>query len=304
VAHVHLETLMKRAVLLTGATSQLGVFLLPRLVDAGMPVIAVSRQGKPAHWPVFDGVDWVSAAEARDSVAGCRYFISAGPLDVAQEMMTEPARFESAVVFSSSSVVTKQASNQPEERAQMQTMRALESSLREAAQRLGTRLTVFKPTMIYGCGMDSNISRLAAFVSRFGFMPVNGQAQGLRQPVHADDLAEVAVKALTSDKTLPPELFLPGGEALSYAEMVKRIFLAVDKPPRLVALPGWLFMFMIFTAARLNKGLHVNPEMARRQRTDLVFDSSPAQELLGYSPRGFQPTAKDFELPAIMAAKQ
>ncbi len=46
-------------VLLTGASSQIGVFLIPRLVHAGFRVLAVSRKGKPDGYPGFDQVAWL-----------------------------------------------------------------------------------------------------------------------------------------------------------------------------------------------------------------------------------------------------
>jgi nucleoside-diphosphate-sugar epimerase len=57
-------------------------------------------------------------------------------------------------------------------------------------------LTLLRPTLIYGCGLDQNISRLARIIRLCRCMLVAGQARGLRQPVHADDLAALAVAAL------------------------------------------------------------------------------------------------------------
>ena len=284
-------------VLLTGASSQIGVFVIPRLVKAGFQVLAVSRNGKPSRWPSFEQVEWLDVPGALKAVGNCQYFLSAGPLELAQEFLSAGTQFESAVVFSSSSVVSKVDSNNREEQDQIKTMLATESALREHATKHGVRLTLFKPTLIYGCGMDTNVSRLAAWIRRVGFMPVTGRAGGLRQPVHADDLAAVAVTALLGEMELPSELFLAGGETLTFSEMLIRIFEASGKPPKLVHFPQWLFVLLIALVSTVNKDHGISSEMVRRLRFVLGFVDLPARVLLGYDPRPFHPDEKDFSLP-------
>ena len=175
----------------------------------------------------------------------------------------------------------------------MQDMLRIESELSALATSHAFRLVILRPTMIYGCGLDNNISRLASWIRRFGFLPVNGKASGLRQPVHADDLADVAVTALQTDDPLPRDLVLAGGSTLSYVDMVTGIFSALGKPARILHLPQWLFMLLV----KLRPGSDINREMVRRQGDDLVFDDRPARELLAYKPRRFEPAERDFKLP-------
>ena len=156
----------------------------------------------------------------------------------------------------------------------------------------------FSDTQPYGSEIPTpNISRLAEWIRRFGLMPVNGKAEGLRQPVHAQDLATVACTALLSKDDLPRVMNLPGGDTLSYSDMVSRIFSALGKPVRLWHLPQWLFVFIagVANAVKLTGG--VNSEMIRRQRSDLVFEDRQARALLNYKPRPFAPGPEDFTLP-------
>lgn len=287
------------AVLLTGASSQIGVFVIPRLVRAGFRVLAVSRKGRPDGFPSFDNVVWLQVDQALDATESCQYLLSAGPLDLALTFLSSGKDFQKAVVFSSSSVETKQGSGSRAERSQIRDMLALESKLKSTAEEHGSKLVIFRPTLIYGCGMDTNISRLAAWINRVGFMPVNGKAAGLRQPVHADDLADAAVTAMLSKDDLPGVMNLRGGETLSYSDMVCRIFAAFGKPARLLRLPQWLFVLLVKLAGVLKSGGDINSEMVRRQRTDLVFDDQRARQLLNYDPRPFAPLARDFSLPDI-----
>ena len=285
------------AVLLTGASSQIGVFVIPRLVRAGFHVFAVSRKGKPDGFRCFEQVEWLNADEALDVVDRCQYLLSAGPLDLALTFLSSSKHFQKAVVFSSSSVETKQRSGNRAEKSQIQEMLVVESKLKSVAENFGSELVILRPTLIYVCGLDSNISRLAAWINRFGFMPVNGKATGLRQPVHADDLATAAVTAMLSEEDLPGVMNLCGGETLSYSEMVCRIFAAFGKPPRLVRLPQWLFALLIKLAGLFRSGRDINSEMVRRQRVDLVFDDQQARQLLNSDPRPFAPRSRDFSLP-------
>jgi nucleoside-diphosphate-sugar epimerase len=286
-------------VLLTGASGQIGVFAIPRLLAAGFRVVAVSRRGRPALYDGNEQVEWLDQDQATVVAKRCRYLLSAGPLELAKKFLLASETFERAVVFSSSSVETKQASGHPAERRQIEDMLSLESELHSVAEGRGLKLVIFRPTLIYGCGMDTNISRLASWIKRFGFMPVNGAAFGLRQPVHADDLAAAAVTALQSRADLPRVLNLCGGDTLTYTDMVSRIFSTLGKPVRLLHLPQWLFVLVVNITRVIRPGTGVNSEMVRRQRLDLVFDDRQARGLLDYKPRPFQPVAGDFLLPDV-----
>jgi len=291
------QTLEAPGVLLTGASSQIGIFAIPRLVQAGFHVVAISRKGRPKGFPVFEKVKWLNETEAMQASPGCCYLLSAGPMELAQKFLDSGKQIHTVVVFSSSSVETKHESDNVAERNQIQALKAMESQLQRCAENKGLKLVVFRPTLIYGCGLDTNISRLARFIQRFGFIPVNGAAAGLRQPVHADDLAIVAVSALLSNDTLSQVLSLSGGETLSYSDMVARIFAAFGKPARLIRLPEWLFALLVRTAGVFRIAGGINTEMVKRQAVDLVFDDREARKLLAYSPRPFAPLQKDFSLP-------
>ena len=291
------QALKTRPVLLAGAGSQIGVFAIPRLLDAGFEVFAISRSGPPDGLPAHAGVQWISESDAIRRVASCDYLLSCGPLDLALRLCDAVPGLRRAVVFSSTSVVSKHRSPDRKERALAVRMLDLEAQLLSGARSRGMRMSIIRPTLVYGCGLDANISRLAGWIGRFGFVPVSNKATGLRQPVHAGDLATVAVQALTSERMLPGLMTMAGGEKLTYEEMVRRIFRALKKPERLLAIPEWLFAGLAGVMGFLRPGGGVNGQMVRRQADDLVFDDSVAREMLGYDPRPFQPGESDFSLP-------
>jgi hypothetical protein len=142
------KSISSPGVLLTGASSQIGVFAIPKLVNAGLRVFAVSRKGKPPGYPDFKQVQWLNEASAMDLCQNCEYLLSAGPLDLARKFMVAGEKFKTAIVFSSSSVETKQQSNDPVEKRQILDMLGLESELQSKAENTGLKLLILRPTLI------------------------------------------------------------------------------------------------------------------------------------------------------------
>ena len=65
-------------------------------------------------------------------------------------------------------------------------------------------------TMIYDGVTDGNIAAIAAFIRRRGWFPVAGPARGLRQPVHAADVAAACLAALEK-APLPQTVYAVSG---------------------------------------------------------------------------------------------
>lgn len=59
-----------------------------------------------------------------------------------------------------------------------------------------------------------------------------GAAQGLRQPMHAEDVATACIAASQSTPAGNHAYDLSGAERLTYREMVARLFRAMDRPAR------------------------------------------------------------------------
>ena len=294
----------------SGASSQLGVFLLPRLRDAGFRVLALSRKAPAAPLEVAEGVRWVRpddpallvpAGESRSPGPGPRwtpdYLVSCGPLALALRIVESAPGLRRVVAFSSSSVLSKADSADSAERARMAAMAREEAALASACAERSLPLLLLRPTLIYGCGLDRNVSLLADFARRFGAIPLAGRAAGLRQPVHAGDLAALAVRALTAPTPLSLDSPACGGGTLSYREMAQRIAAATPRRVRLLTLPEWLLAGAVAALSRMPRWRHLSPEMARRQNRDLVFDDTALRQALAWSPRPFEPTPADFQIP-------
>jgi len=193
------------------------------------------------------------------------------------------------VAFGTTSLYSKSASADARERALADRVADAESSVARLCTTHGIAGTVLRPTLVYGAGMDRNVALIAKLIRRFGCFPLFGPARGLRQPVHAADLAEACVRALDQPATIGRAYNLGGGEILDYREMVRRIFIALGRTPCFVRVPMLLFRLAMWCISRLPRYRDFNPEMARRMNQDLVFDCTDAERDFGFAPRRFEP---------------
>lgn len=199
------------------------------------------------------------------------------------------------IAFSSTSRYTKTQSEDVAERKVVEDLIEGESRVSAVCAREGIDFTILRPTLIYDEGRDQNISKILKVIDKIGMFFVCGKAMGLRQPVHARDLAMAAVQAMQSPTAVNKAYNLSGGETLSYRDMVKRIFVSRGLRPKVIALPSglWRAGFAALNLIRPKHKSKLNVEMAIRMNVDLAFDHSDAVRDFGYAPKAF--TLEGFE---------
>jgi len=194
------------------------------------------------------------------------------------------------IAFSSTSRFTKISSDDSGDLDTAQTLEAAELAVIETCQRLGMQWTILRPTMIYaGRNGDRNVRDIAKLITRFGFFPIFGNAKGLRQPVHAADLAEASMLLCENETTFNKSYNVGGGEVLTYKAMVERIFSAMNRKPRFLNTPIWLFKLAVFFAKKHPRFSHITTSMAKRMQYDMTFSFEDAANDFGYAPRNFFP---------------
>lgn len=282
--------------LVFGASGQIGHFLLPLLCEHHVEVEAVTRQPRA----VSPGITWTrmdlyalgDVAQAPDVV------FSVGPLDGLLAWLARTRHRPGRVVaFSSTSADTKLDSPDRAERALATHLQRSEMALATHCDARGIGWTILRPTLVYGCGLDQNLSRVAALAQRWRVVPLPRDASGLRQPVHAQDLAICAWRAANTGESLGKTYDLAGGERVSYTEMVRRTVSCLEPRGYLLRLPGGLFRIAALAASHVGAVPGLTAGMLERLRQDLVFSSTAAEHDLGWSPRPFQPDASNFRPP-------
>lgn len=265
-------------ILLFGAGGAIGRFALP-LLAPNHRVLPVSRTTRP---------DWI-AADLNDPVATwpeADIVISLGPLDAfAGWLERTPTRgLRRIVAIGSMSAQTKQASPDPAERTLAQRLRDAEARVRHVAATRDIAWTIFRPTLIYGAGVDTTLAPLARLARRWHVLPVPLHASGLRQPVHVADLAQACAAVLANPATFGKIYELGGGEVLRCDAMIRRLR---DAAPGYV-LPVPIPLFALQALARSGR---IAPGALARLRVALVADNAQAIRDFGYAPRRFRADA-------------
>jgi len=286
-----------------GATSIIGEYLLPLLVEEGWDVVAFSRQKQyvkqlgngPVTWQLLTKCKSADTSDIHQKEGQITFWISLSPIEVLPEyfpmLLTYGAKH--IVAVSSTSRFTKSTSSDPAEKKLAENLAENEERLAAWAKKEKLTFTILRPTLVYGLGRDKNVSVIAGFIRRFAFFSVFGAACGLRQPVHAQDVASACVATLSASTAINRCYNISGGEIVTYREMVCRIFLALDKKPRFVVFPLWLFRLGVLLLRMFPPFRQWSAAMAERMNQNLVFDHAEASRDFGFAPRPFLPTRED-----------
>ena len=273
--------------LIFGASGPVGGFLLPRLLARAVSVQAVSRT--PPRASATPLLQWFAADlfdPAIDVPAGADVIVSLGPLDAFSIWFerAQPAAVRRVVALSSMSAESKRASPDPGERDVAARLVAAEQRLARAAQARGIVWSVLRPTLVYGDGRDRSLAPIARFARRWHVLPIPIGADGLRQPLHADDLA-AAVAAVVDCPVAAGKVYpLGGGERLRFDDLLRRLRAAL--PGIVLPLPVPRLVLQIAQRLRAGNAL-IGGAALRRLGEPLLANNGAAAQDFGYAPRPF-----------------
>lgn len=273
-------------VTILGGSSFVAPFLRDRLHAGDWHGCMVSRGGKIKTGDFADirldltGSDPWQAGE--DSLV-----ISLIPLWITAGALPRLTAARQLIALGSTSVVGKARSHDPHEQNVVRKLAESEDKLKVWGQAHNVPVTILRPTMIYDGRHDENITRIARFAHKFGFFPLCGKAQGLRQPIHADDVAQACVRAMDNPKAANATFNIAGGECLPYRAMVARIFAALNRSPHFLPVPAFAVKSLAPLVRRAGQG--GTAEMLLRMNEDLVYPFQDGLDALHYTPRPFLP---------------
>ena len=207
-----------------------------------------------------------------------------------------PEYFDSikgVIACSSSSAITKRFSFDKQDRELSARLLSAEEKLLFLCDRLSVPCTILRPTLIYGCVgpyVDRNISRLIQLMRLFPVIPFPAST-GFRQPIHASQLADVALKlAVDMSQNSPSErscavINLGGDTTLTYRHMLRRIQEALPSSnkasqARLLSIPNRVFYafclpLLLFSPNRFAAVLRIAANLSGFTTASSILSASP-----------------------------
>lgn len=264
-------------------------YLMRRMAAAGLKASVLSRQ--PLNLPSGFSALQLDLAQARWVAPEGAVLVSLLPLWILTQHLPCFMGAQAIIAISSTSRYGKAGSEDPHERSVAAKLELAEDNLMRWGRECGVSITLLRPTLIYDGIHDKNITRIARLIRRFGVFPIASPGKGLRQPIHADDVAQAIIGTFGNTAVGDKALNIGGGEILPYHLMVERIFQALGRKPRLLTLPANLLGCSFQLASKLGilREKSFGFAVFQRMNEDLVFDCAEGLQLLGYTPREFNP---------------
>ncbi|KAB3529710.1 SDR family oxidoreductase [Alkaliphilus serpentinus] len=152
-----------------------------------------------------------------------------------------------------------------------------------------TKVTIVRPTMIYGDLCDSNMSKFIKMIDKFRVMPVINGGRSLIQPVNARDLGKAFYTVLTSpEKTAGKAYDLSGEKPIQMIEVFKMISDNLNKKTTFVSVPLSFGVVLTQIAKVLTLGKIDYVERVQRMGEDRSYPHVEAKKDFNYRPMSFE----------------
>lgn len=282
-----MENDAKQQVLVLGGGSLVENYLLPLLAEQGYRGYVVSRK------KIDTGLNfaWLPTNEVQDAswhLHDRAVIISLWPIWLLGPVMPQFLGASQLITLSSTSLFGKAKSLDAQEKELVRKIGNAEEVVRVNSETFRIPYTILRPTLIYDCVNDGNITFIAKMIKRFGFFMVSGEAMGLRQPIHAQDVAQAVVNSIGNKAAYNKSINVTGGETITYFTMIRRVAEALGRPIRIFSFPTYILKNLLRVVRAM--GLtNLSPSLFERMNQDLAYDGTDALSILKLNARNFNP---------------
>lgn len=265
-------------VTIVGATSKLGQNLMRRLVSRGRKVIPLARRldalppelrVEARHFDLQQPASLQKALHDAEYVVSCVQAHDGGAVVAAL-----PPTAKRVVLMGSTRIFSRYTNHQIE--LQKQAVAALAAS--------GIPGVVLHPTMIYGGPTDANVQCIAAYIRKFGAVPLPGGGATLLQPIHSDDAVSCIETALVRDEALGEPIIVAGPQVISYRDLVQAVGRAIGKSALVLPVPGFALQLVAAITAVVPGIPTIGIDEVRRLSEDKTFSIDQMHRRLGVVP--------------------
>jgi NADH dehydrogenase len=265
----------------TGAFGYSGRYIAARLLEQGRTVVTLTNSGnrmnpfggKVRAFPLsFGEPDKLAAALAGVDVLYNTYWVRFN-----HQLFTHAQAVENTLVLFDAArragvrrvvhvSITNPAENSPLE--YFSGKARLERALRES----GLSYAILRPTVLFG-REDILINNIAWALRRFPFFAVFGDGSYRLQPIHVDDLADLAItEGMHSENVIINSI---GPETFTYRELVKAVGDAIGRPRPVVNVPPGMGYSLGKVVGWFMRDTFITREEIRGLMTELLYVNTP-----------------------------
>jgi nucleoside-diphosphate-sugar epimerase len=167
--------------------------------------------------------------------------------------------------------------------------KVIETELQKVLVGAEIKVTILRPTMIYGDLCDHNMSRFIKMVDRYRFFPVINQGKGLIQPVNARDLGKAYYDVLMLPvEKAKSDYNLSGEKPITMLEAFKLISGNLGRKNTFISFPLGFGVFLARCLKIGTVGKIDYVEKVQRMSEDRSFSYEEATKDFGYTPEPFE----------------
>lgn len=267
--------------LVTGAFGYSGSYLARRLLEAGARVRTLTQHPDPAH-PLAAQVetaplDFTRPGELAGSMAGAgvlynTYWVrfSRGQRTHQQAVANTRILVRAAEQAGVRRIVHISITN-PSLDSPLSYFRG-KAEMEQIVRESSLSWAILRPALLFG-GRDILVNNIAWLLRRFPVFAIPGDGAYRLQPIHVEDLAELALAAGRRSDNLVMDAV--GPEIFTYDELVRTVAAAVGRRPRLLHLPPAMVALAAKTVGLLVRDVLLTPEEIRGLMAGLLVSPQP-----------------------------